>query len=97
MSIVRCCCARLWLLPAAQPAAALRLHPAATSSDKGAADAAGAAPCLGPQALLGLHHMHSRKVLHRDVKTLNIFLDEQLGVKIGDLGVGGRRCPEGLA
>jgi serine/threonine protein kinase len=37
--------------------------------------------------LLGLHHMHSRKVLHRDMKTLNTFLDQQLNVKLGDLGV----------
>ncbi|WIA21015.1 hypothetical protein OEZ85_005347 [Tetradesmus obliquus] len=39
------------------------------------------------QMLLGLHHMHSRKVLHRDMKTLNTFLDQQLSVKLGDLGV----------
>jgi serine/threonine protein kinase len=39
------------------------------------------------QMLLGLHHMHSRKVLHRDMKTLNTFLDQQLNVKLGDLGV----------
>ena len=37
--------------------------------------------------LLGLHHMHSRKVLHRDIKTLNVFLDEALNVKLGDMGV----------
>jgi serine/threonine protein kinase len=37
--------------------------------------------------LLGLHHMHSRKVLHRDMKTLNTFLDQTLNVKLGDLGV----------
>lgn len=42
------------------------------------------------QTLLGLNHMHKRKVLHRDVKTLNIFLDESLNVKIGDMGVSGR-------
>jgi serine/threonine protein kinase len=39
------------------------------------------------QMLLGLHHMHSRKVLHRDMKTLNTFLDQTLNVKLGDLGV----------
>lgn len=39
------------------------------------------------QMLLGLHHMHKRKVLHRDFKTLNIFLDDKLNIRLGDLGV----------
>jgi serine/threonine protein kinase len=37
--------------------------------------------------LAGLNHMHSRKILHRDIKTLNVFLDEDLNVKLGDMGV----------
>lgn len=37
--------------------------------------------------MLGLNHMHSRKILHRDIKTLNVFLDENLDVKLGDMGV----------
>ncbi|EFN57058.1 hypothetical protein CHLNCDRAFT_11072, partial [Chlorella variabilis] len=45
---------------------------------------------------LALHHMHSRRMLHRDVKTMNIFLstplDQQGGqqqqrFKLGDVGV----------
>lgn len=39
------------------------------------------------QILLGLNHMHKKKILHRDVKTLNVFLDDQLNVKLGDMGV----------
>ena len=39
------------------------------------------------QILLGLNHMHSRKILHRDIKTLNVFLDDGLNVKLGDMGV----------
>jgi hypothetical protein len=42
------------------------------------------------QMLLGLHYLHSRRVLHRDMKTANVFLtahDGRLRVKIGDLGV----------
>ncbi|GFR51624.1 hypothetical protein Agub_g14051 [Astrephomene gubernaculifera] len=39
------------------------------------------------QILLGLNHMHSRKILHRDIKTLNVFLDEDVNVKLGDMGV----------
>jgi serine/threonine protein kinase len=37
--------------------------------------------------LLGLNYMHGRKILHRDFKTLNVFLDEKLNVRLGDLGV----------
>lgn len=39
------------------------------------------------QILLGLNHMHKKKILHRDVKTLNVFLDDKLNVKLGDMGV----------
>ena len=45
--------------------------------------------------LLGLHHMHSRKVLHRDIKTLNVFLDQDLNVKLGDMGVAKVSIPWG--
>lgn len=31
--------------------------------------------------------MHTLKVLHRDIKTLNIFLTKDNSVRIGDLGV----------
>ena len=36
---------------------------------------------------LGLSYMHYHKILHRDLKTLNIFLTKDLHIKIGDLGV----------
>jgi len=40
------------------------------------------------QMLAGLHYMHSQKILHRDLKTSNVFLDgERRVVKIGDLGI----------
>ena len=44
------------------------------------------------QALLGLHHIHSQRILHRDFKSANVFLAEEsrtLGyrLQIGDLGV----------
>ena len=47
------------------------------------------------QMLLGLHYIHSQRILHRDMKTANVFLhnikDERgrkrIQVKIGDLGV----------
>jgi NIMA (never in mitosis gene a)-related kinase len=36
---------------------------------------------------LGISYLHSKKILHRDLKTLNIFLTKSDGVRIGDLGV----------
>ncbi|XP_064883732.1 serine/threonine-protein kinase Nek11 isoform X2 [Oncorhynchus nerka] len=38
------------------------------------------------QLLLGLHYMHNRRILHRDLKAKNIFLKRNI-VKIGDFGV----------
>jgi NIMA (never in mitosis gene a)-related kinase len=39
------------------------------------------------QICLGLAYIHGKKILHRDLKTLNIFLTKDDKVKIGDLGV----------
>ena len=39
------------------------------------------------QSALGLHHIHGLKILHRDIKAENIFLDKDGNAKIGDLGV----------
>lgn len=39
------------------------------------------------QMLLALLHMHSQKILHRDIKSGNIFLGTGGSVKLGDLGV----------
>lgn len=39
------------------------------------------------QLALGLEHIHSKKVLHRDLKTSNILLTKFNTVKIGDFGI----------
>ena len=39
------------------------------------------------QILIGLTAIHNLKILHRDLKTSNIFLTKDLNIKIGDLGV----------
>ena len=36
---------------------------------------------------LGLSYLHAKKVLHRDIKTINMFLNKEDKIKIGDLGV----------
>ena len=37
---------------------------------------------------IGLADIHKKKILHRDIKLKNIFLKNNLDIKIGDLGVG---------
>ncbi|KAJ2517559.1 eukaryotic translation initiation factor 2-alpha kinase [Coemansia sp. RSA 1939] len=39
------------------------------------------------QILEGLHHIHERSVIHRDLKPVNAFLDGAGDIKIGDFGL----------
>ena len=39
------------------------------------------------EILQGLYYLHKNRVIHRDLKTLNIFLTENNHIKIGDFGV----------
>jgi NIMA (never in mitosis gene a)-related kinase len=39
------------------------------------------------QMLLALQHVHSQDVLHRDLKTQNIFLTKEGYTKLGDFGI----------
>ena len=43
--------------------------------------------CYSAQVLSGLKYLHSQKVIHRDIKPGNIFLNEKMEVKIGDFGL----------
>lgn len=36
---------------------------------------------------IGLNYLHTHKILHRDIKTINMFLGKEDKIKIGDLGV----------
>lgn len=39
------------------------------------------------QIFSGLHFIHSNNIIHRDIKTLNLFLDKNNDIKIGDFGI----------
>jgi len=39
------------------------------------------------QIALAIKHIHDRKILHRDLKTQNIFLNKKEEVKLGDFGI----------
>ena len=39
------------------------------------------------QLLLGLQYLHKNNVLHRDIKTVNILVNNEGGIKIGDFGL----------
>ncbi len=39
------------------------------------------------QMCIGLDFIHNKKILHRDIKSLNIFLTKDGDIRIGDLGV----------
>ncbi len=36
---------------------------------------------------MGLDFIHKQKILHRDIKTMNIFITKDGTIRIGDLGV----------
>ncbi len=40
------------------------------------------------QIALSLKYIHDRKILHRDIKTQNIFLTSSGEIKLGDFGIG---------
>jgi cell cycle serine/threonine-protein kinase CDC5/MSD2 len=39
------------------------------------------------QLLDAMRYMHSQKIIHRDLKLGNIFLDRNMNIKIGDFGL----------
>ena len=39
------------------------------------------------QCIMGLNHIHKKGLIHRDIKPTNIFIDENMKIKIGDFGL----------
>ena len=39
------------------------------------------------QMVAGLHALHKKKIVHRDIKCANVFLTKEGTVKLGDLNV----------
>ena len=39
------------------------------------------------QTLLGLEYLHSKQIIHRDMKLLNLFMSKDKKIKIGDMGM----------
>lgn len=44
---------------------------------------------------LGIHQFHSRNIIHRDLKSLNVFLTKDNSAKIGDLGAARKITDDG--
>lgn len=42
---------------------------------------------LFAQALVGLEHMHSKNVIHRDIKSHNLLITDEMQVKLADFGL----------
>jgi hypothetical protein len=42
---------------------------------------------IGLQVALGMDHLHKRQLLHRDLKSANVLLDEELKAKVCDFGL----------
>lgn len=53
------------------------------------------AQCYLKQILMGVKYMHAHRVIHRDLKLANIFLTENMEVKIGDFGLAAKLEFEG--
>jgi serine/threonine protein kinase len=45
------------------------------------------------QLIEGVQYIHSQKIIHRDLKLGNMFLTEDMIMKIGDFGLAARSDP----
>ena len=45
------------------------------------------------QICMGLAYIHRKRILHRDIKTMNIFLKKNMEIRIGDFGIARQLLP----
>lgn len=51
--------------------------------------------CIARQLLEGVNYLHKRNLLHRDIKSANILVNDQGEVKVADFGLGRKRRNDG--
>ena len=39
------------------------------------------------QAVQGVHYLHNEQVIHRDIKLGNLFINQEMEIRIGDFGL----------
>jgi polo-like kinase 1 len=47
------------------------------------------------QMIMALKYLHSNKIIHRDLKLGNLFLNEKLEIKVGDFGLAAKLSFDG--
>ena len=47
------------------------------------------------QAMQGVHYLHQQKIIHRDIKLGNLFITNDMDVRIGDFGLAVKLSTDG--
>ena len=47
------------------------------------------------QAIQGVHYLHNESIIHRDIKLGNLFINQEMEIRIGDFGLAVRADKDG--
>ena len=47
------------------------------------------------QVIQGVHYLHNEKIIHRDIKLGNLFITNDMELRIGDFGLAVKAQPDG--
>lgn len=47
------------------------------------------------QAIQGVHYLHNEGIIHRDIKLGNLFINQDMEIRIGDFGLAVRADKDG--
>lgn len=47
------------------------------------------------QAVQGVHYLHNEEIIHRDIKLGNLFINQDMEIRIGDFGLAVRADKDG--